>query len=132
MPIEMVGGDVQNHRDPRTEFHNRFQLKTRYLQHGPGRWPSLIDKTDSWRADIAAHQCREFPSSNNLAGQRSASGLAISAGNGDDWPRQELRRQFNLADHRLPQVASLHQLRRVDRHTRADHNQILPAKGAVT
>jgi hypothetical protein len=42
-----------------------------------------------------------------------------------------LRRQFDFADHRLSQVARLHQLRRIDRHTRAHHDQILPAKGAV-
>ena len=67
--IEMVGRDVQNHRDPRTKFNNRLQLKARYFQHGPGRGPGLIHKTDGRRADITAHQRGEFSGGNNFAGQ---------------------------------------------------------------
>ena len=46
-------------------------------------------------------------------------------------PRQKLRRQFDLADHRLAQSTRLHQRRRVYRHARADHDKVLPAKGAL-
>ena len=56
--IEMIGRDVQNHRDPRTKFNDRFQLKARYFKHDPGRGPGLIDETDGGRADITANQCR--------------------------------------------------------------------------
>ena len=42
--------------------------------------------------------------------------------------RQKLRRQFNLANHRLAHGAGLHQHRRIDGNPRTDHNQILPTK----
>ncbi len=67
--IEMVGRDVQNHRDPRTKLDDRFQLEARHFQHDPGRGASLVHQTDGRRADIAANQCREFSGGNNLAGQ---------------------------------------------------------------
>ena len=46
-------------------------------------------------------------------------------------PGQKLRRQFDFANDRLSQISRLHQLRRIDRHTRTHHNQVLPAKSAV-
>ena len=46
-------------------------------------------------------------------------------------PVRNCAAKFDFADHRLSQVARLHQLWRIDRHTRTDHDQVLPTKGAV-
>ena len=129
--IEMVGRDVQNHRDPGTKFNDRLQLKARYFKHGPGCRAGLIHKTDGGRADIAAHQCGEPSGGNNFAGQRGGGGLAVGSGNSDDWAGKKLRGEFDFADYRLSQVARLHQLRRIGRHTGAHDDEVLPTKRAV-
>ena len=129
--IEMVGRDVQNHRDPGTKFDDRFQLEARYFQHNPGRGPALIHKTDGRITDIPANQRGELSGSNNLTGQRCRGGLPVGSGNGNDGTRQKLRRKFDFANHRHFQCARLYQLRRIHRHTRTDDDQVLSTKGSV-
>ena len=40
----------------------------------------------------------------------------------DNYPPNNLNREFDFADDRLSQVARLHQLRRIDRHAWTDHD----------
>src|ERR1700722_3694565 len=132
VPIEMVGRDVQNHSDARTEIDNRFQLKARDFKHRPRRRPSLTYKTNGGGSDISANQCREISSSDNLAGQGSRGCFAVGSRNRDNRTFQKLRSEFDLTYDRLSQTAGLYQLWRVDRHTRTDHDKILSPEGTFT
>ena len=67
----------------------------------------------------------------DLARQSRGRGLAVRTGDGDDVAFQEVRRQFHFADHRNAASARLNQLRNIERHAWADHDQVLIAKGAL-
>ena len=68
---------------------------------------------------------------NDLAGQGRGRGLAVRSGDGHDWPGQELRGEFDFADHGFAKSARLHQRRRVHGNARTDHDQVLSAKRAL-
>ena len=68
------------------------------------------------------------PASQNLARQCRRRSFPVRPSDSHNRPRQKLRRQFNLANHRLAHGAGLHQHWRIDGNPRTDHNQILPTK----
>ena len=67
----------------------------------------------------------------DFAGEGRGGGFAVRAGDRDDGAGQKLGGQFKFADDRFADDARLHQLRRIEGHARANHDQILIAEGAV-
>ena len=131
MPIEMIGCHIQHDGNLRMEGPNGLQLKTRDLEHDHGVGLRPLRQRNGRSADVSAHQRGQSGRCQNLAAQRGRGGLPVRSSNCHNWPRQKLRRQFNLADHRLAQRPRLQQRRRVHRNSRAHDNQILPAKRAL-
>src|ERR1700728_3799683 len=131
MPIQMVRRNVQYHRDLGSERLNGLQLKARDFQHNHALRLRPLRQRNRRSANVSADECRQPSRSQNLSRERSRRSLPIRTGNRHNRSWQKLRRQLNLADHWLAQRPCLRQQRRVHRNTRAHHNQILSAKGAL-
>ena len=71
------------------------------------------------------------PAAMNFAGERRGRGLAVRAGDGDDAAFQKARCQFDFADDRNAARARMDELRHVERHARADDDEVLIAEGAL-
>ena len=128
VPVEMIGRDVQDHRDLRMELFRAFELEAGNLQHRPRAFAALIDEAHHRHADVAGDQRRQTRLLQDFAGQRRRRGFAVGAGDGQDLAFQKARGQFQLADHRAAEVAGLHQFGRIQRHTGTDYDQVLAAK----
>ena len=131
MPVKVVGSDVEYDGGFRSKSLNGLQLEARDLQHCDGLRSGLIDQRYGRSADVAADDRCESAGCNNFPRQRGGRGFAIRAGDGDYASRDELRRQFDLANDGFAQGAGMLQEGRIHRHPRADHDQVLPLKGAL-
>ena len=130
--VEVIGRDVEHHRNSRTKRLDRLQLETRYLEHHDGVGLRLLDQGNCRRADIAADRSREAARRDNFTRQSRGRCLSVRPGDSDDVLGQKLGCQLNLTDHGLAHRAGLHQRRRIHRNAGADHDEILPAEGAFT
>jgi hypothetical protein len=93
---------------------------------------ALIDQLNHRRANVSAHQRRPPRIGKDLAQQRSRGGLAIGAGDRHHLPLKKPAGQLQFANNRRPQRPirpHLLQLRRIERHARRHHDQVLPAEG---
>ena len=132
VPVQMIGRHVQHHGNLRTKRLNRLQLKTRNFQHNHGLPRRPLRQRNRRSTNVPADQRRQSARRQNLARQRRRRSLPVRPSNRHNRPRQKLRRQFNLANHRLAHGPRLHQHRRIHRNPRTHHNQILPAKRALS
>ena len=55
--VEVIGRDIQHHRDLGVEGLDGLQLKAADLEHNPGVVGGGLDEADGRRADVAADQC---------------------------------------------------------------------------
>ena len=128
--VEVVGRNVEHHRNFWTKRLDRLQLEARYLEdHNRVRLRGP-DQGDRRRANIAADRCGKASSRDDFTRQSCGRGLSVGTCYGDDVPGQKLRRQLNLADHELTHSAGLHQGRGIHGDAGADHDEILSAEGA--
>ena len=101
MAIDMVGRDVEPHRDMGVEGLQQFELVGRQLQHVEA---ALAQRRQVERAaaDIAADLAAHAGLGEDMADQRRRRRLAVGAGDGDE-PRLVLgaRQQLDVADDRL-------------------------------
>ena len=129
MAVQVIRRDVEHDGDFGTEGLNRLQLEAG-ISSTITVSALAVGEGDRRGADVAAHQGR------NSAGLRISPAKVVvvvlpfdpvmaTIGPG------ELRRQFDLADDRFAELARLHQRRRINRNTRADHDQVLVAKGTL-
>ena len=129
--VEVIGRDVEDRRDMRTEGLDRLQLEARNLQHNPGVRRRLLDKGNCRRADISPDQRLTSARGDDFAGQRGGGGFAVGAGDGHDLSFEEARRQLDFSDDRDAETAGVLQRADVAGDSGADHNQILIAEGAL-
>ena len=130
VPVKMVGGDIQHHRNPGMKALDGLQLEAADLQHHPGIVGGTLDEGDRRRSDISADQRLPASGRNNFTRQRGGRGLPVGAGDGDDLAFEKARSQFHLADDGDTQRTRLHQLRNIEGHARTDDDQVLIAEGA--
>ena len=101
MAIDVVGRDVEPHRDMGVEGLQQFELVGRQLQHVEA---ALAQRRQVERAaaDIAADLAAHAGLGEDMADQRRRRRLAVGAGDGDE-PRLVLgaRQQLDVADDRL-------------------------------
>ena len=131
MPVEMVRRDIQHDRNFRVKGLNGFQLKARYLKDDHSLRLGALGQRNRRRSDVSADQRGETRGRHDFANKRGGSGLAVRSGDGHDRAGQELRRKFDLANHRLAEGPRLHQRRRIHGHAGAYHDQVLASKSAV-
>ena len=125
MPVDMVGRDVEPHRDVGMEGLEQFELIGGKLQHVEAAFAERLE-VERTAPDIAADFAAGAGLLEDVADQRRRRRLAVGAGDGDE-PRPGLRpcQQLDVADDRLAGGA------RGDRHgmryrqgagnARADH-----------
>ena len=82
MPIHMIFRDIQNRRNRRMKFHDRFQHERRHLAHGHIARAHLGYRAGIGIADIADDECRPSGVFENLAQQRNGRGLSVRTGHG--------------------------------------------------
>src|ERR1035437_3145072 len=131
VPVKMIGGDIQHHRNSRMKALDGLQLEAANLQHHPSILGGTLDEGDCRRSDISTTQPLPPPSRNDSPRQRRGSGLAVGAADGDDLAFEEARSQFHLADNKNTQGTRLHQLRNIEGHARTDYDEVLIAEGAL-
>ena len=100
VPVEMVRGDVQQHRHPRPECRDMVELKAAHLQDRHAvrhlRCSSRPARTPS---RCFPRRPPGAPRPRRSAGQRGRRGLSVGPGDGDDRGRAEPARHFQLAHH---------------------------------
>ncbi len=128
MPVQMVRRDVQDRSDMRAKALDRLQLETRYLQHAPTLFARTLHQFGHRSSDVAPHLDRLPRPGQHLSAQRRRGRLPVGSRDRDDLPFQKPRRQLHLAHDRDPQPPRLLQPRRITRHPRAHHDQVLHAE----
>ena len=99
MTVEVIWSNVQHDGNFWTERLNRFQLKARNLKHDHGFRLGSLGQRNRRRADVAADQRGKARGRHDLARERGGGGLAVRSRDGDDGAEQELRREFDFANH---------------------------------
>jgi hypothetical protein len=102
MAIEVIGREVEQHRDPRVERIRRLELEAADLDDVQRGGRRLRDLRGKRGAQVAARRHVEPGVAENPRGQRGRRGLALGARNGDDPASEPAACQLDLADHRHP------------------------------
>ena len=105
--VEMIGRDVEQHRDIAVEAIGQVDLIAGQFQHidaHPLQVRLQRRLAQHRQADIAAHDCRIARLFDDMMDQRRRGRLAIGAGDADDLVRRQRRpgesEQFDVADDR--------------------------------
>ena len=127
--IEMVGRQVQSHRDPRMKRRCGLELKAADFDDMQRLRPRQRDLSRQRRAEVAAGRGGEPRFLEHPRGERGRRRLALGARDGDHAPGQPPRSEFDLADDRHAGP-----LRRGDgllirRNARAQHHEIAVHEG---
>ncbi len=124
VPVEVIGREVQQHRDPWPERLRALQLKAARLDHVDGFVGRRFDLGAQRQPDVAADEDAVTTGFQHPAGQRRRRRLPFGAGDGDDPAAQPARGQLELAGDRhtrAPRRLDGGQLRR---HAGTEHDQI--------
>ena len=132
--IHVIFSHVQNHSGVGVQRLGGFQLKARQLQYKHVRLTTaeIAQRIQHTQADIAGNHGFQTCIHADLPDQRGHGGFAVGAGDGNDFriPATDgLRKQFNVAHHRQSTGHGIHDRRRCQRHTGADHRQVAVGKG---
>ena len=96
--IEVVGSDVENDGDLRMKLEGAFKLEAGDFKDRPGVVGALVDEGDDGNADVAADQCGQAGFQKDFADERGGGGLAVGAGDGEDFAFEEASGEFEFAD----------------------------------
>ena len=129
MPIEMVGSQVKQHGNMRSEILGGLQLEAAQFDHEHGPFRNAIHGADQGNTNVSPHKSRNPGSLEDLTEQSRGRRLAVSTRDADQRSVQEpacnLHLRINL---NVPLSCGL-QLRQVPGNTGADHDQILAQEG---
>ena len=122
--IEVVGREVQQHRDPRLEGVDAFQLKAARFNHVDCVLGRFVDLSAEGTADVAADEDVMAAGFEHSAGQRRRGRLALGPGDRDDAAAQPARRELELANHGDPGPARGVERRLLRGTRRAEDDQV--------
>jgi hypothetical protein len=89
IPVEMVGGDIQQHRNVAIEALREVDLIARQLEHiDAAFWQRVLG--EDRQADVAAHRRRHARGLEDVVDERGRRRFAVGAGDADDLVRREL------------------------------------------
>ncbi len=94
--VEVVGSDVEDDGDGGMKLLGRFELEAGDFEDRPGVVGALVDEGDDGDADVAADQRVEAGLFENFADQRGRGGLAVGAGDGEDFAFAESARPVRV------------------------------------
>ena len=95
--IEVVGREVEQHRDPRLERLRALELKTARLDDVDRLFRRGLDLRAQRQADVAADEDAVAAGLEHAAGQRRGRRLPFRPGDGDDAAAQPAGRELELA-----------------------------------
>ena len=98
MPIEVVGGDIEQQGDIGPEVPSGIELKTRYLKDDGIGLRAVHEVVEERRADIAADKHLLLCGAQELADQGGDGGLAVGTGNGDHRSLQDRGSQSQFTE----------------------------------
>ena len=98
MPIEMVGGEVQPQRNPRTERRRRLELKAAHFDHVNRLRRRLVHLRAQRHADVSADEHVAPCGPQHPADERRRRRLPFRSGHRDHRPFDPAPRQLQLAD----------------------------------
>src|ERR1700730_16589279 len=124
----MIRGNVEQHRDVRTERRNRFELKTAGFDDSEAGIARNIDARDQRCSDVSRNLYGKSRGFEDVANERRGCGLAVRAGDAYQATPQESRSQLDFTPYRYPDGARGSKRRQDERHARTRHNQILLEK----
>ena len=114
VPVEMVGLQVEQHRDPGPEAVDVLELEARELADDPVVRRDVADELAERSADVPGGTRAE-----HRAEQLGRRRLAVRARHADDRVREQPRRQLDLAPDGDPTLARRHDERRFARNAGA-------------
>ena len=128
VPIEVIGGYVEQQRHPGCERLHRLQLKTRYLRHdkvhGGPFLPGTGRELDKRRPDVSPHEDLFTTGFEDRAQQRGRRRLPVGPGHRDDRSIEKPEGKLDLTDDPDPLLSRLGQRLHEERHAGADHDQV--------
>ena len=133
--LEMVGGDVGQHRDIADEAEGQLELVRRQFEHIDAPCGQRLLRQDR-QADVAAHPRRDAAAGEQVMDERGDRRLAVGAGDADDLVRGQAGpregEQLDIADDRnAGLLRPLHDCRGM-RHARRGDERLQPGEaGAV-
>ena len=95
--IEMIGRQIQQHTDLRTETFDGFQLKAADFGDRHGLVGGSFHQREQRRADVAADERRNVRRLQYVRYERCRGGLAVRAGDCDQLAAQEAPGQLDFA-----------------------------------
>ena len=124
VPVQVVGREVQQRRDPRVERLGRLELEAADFDDVDRLVGRRVHLRRKRVADVPGHGRRQPSRREHPADQRRGRGLPLRAGDRDDPAAQQARRQLDLAGDRNLRAAGPRQDRLAQRHSRAEHDQV--------
>src|SRR5690242_19271157 len=95
--VEMIGSVIQEHADVGTEGGDEFELKAAEFGDGPGALGGGFDAGNQGRADVAGEQSGETRAAQNVFDERGRGGLAVGAGDADEFAFEETEGELDFA-----------------------------------
>ncbi len=95
--IEVIGGEIQEDADVRTERFDQFELEAAEFRDGNGLIGGLLDDVDERSSDIPGEQCGETGVFQNVFDERSGCGFSVGASNGNEAAMEKAVGKFDLA-----------------------------------
>ncbi len=131
MPIQVVGRDVEDRGDAGPQELRRIELERGRLGDDEAVRGEVESVRAERRADIAADEERPHGAGGELARQRRRGRLTVGAGDRDEIRLHDAPSQLELADQRHAAGPRGLEGRQLERHARADHDQLGSGEGFV-
>ena len=127
--VEMIGRDVEQHRDIAIERLRQVDLIARQLQHIDAALRQRLLLKDR-QPDVSAESRRNAGGLQNVVDQRDGSGLTVRAGNADDLVRRQrgarLGEELDVADDgRVFGAGERRDVVGIERHARRNDKRIV-------
>ena len=123
--IEVIGGEIEEHRDVGTKFIDGFELEAAHLRYRDAGGSGFGDAGDQRSSDIAGDDGGRSRGGENIADQRSDRGFAVRAGDGDQPAAQKPPGQFDFAPNGDVRGARRSEAGMGGRHSGAGYDQVL-------
>ena len=108
--VQVVRGDIGDHRDMRVEAPDPVELETAYLQHIIlSGFPHYLQGETV--ADIARQAHIQPPFPEQVVGEHGRGGLPVASRDGDQGGLREPAAELDLRDHRDARLPHLHEQR---------------------
>jgi len=124
--VDVVAGDVQEHRHLRPEPFDPLELKTAHFQDGEFLFLGAVDISDQGVTDVSAHEGLSARGPEDLPDEGGHRCLSVRPRDGDRGPLQKSEGDLDLGEDGDPAPDAFREERVDRRHSRRRDDEIDP------